>query len=125
MEQDNQLKEILSNSAQGASAYFTETVMQRVNNLAEAPFYYQSLVNPKLKRVFLFCFGALLTAIFGLFLIIALSKLPFADWIKGVVIPDLNYDMILMFIITFWIVFTINSLIEKKSMLPKSPFHTS
>src|SRR5687768_1192882 len=114
MEQDKQLKEILLNSAERAAANFTDAVMQKVNNIAADPFCYQPLVSPKLKRLFVFGFGALIAAILGICLIIALSDPYVVSRIQNIEYPNLNYKAILMFILSFWIVFTINSIIEKR-----------
>lgn len=126
MEQDNQLKEILLKSAEKASAGFTEAVMQKLDGFASAPLYYQPLVSPGLKKLFVFTFGALVAAIFGLWLIIAVANLQVITWIQNSNFPDFNYNTILMFILSFWIVFTINLLIEKKFFLRnRSHLHIS
>ena len=122
MEQDKQLKEILLNSAERASADFTSAVMKKVNGLSATPLYYQPLVNSKLKRLFLFTFGALVAAILGLCLIIALTDLHVVSWIQSMEFPDLNYNRILIFILTFWIVFTVNTLFEKKFLFRKESY---
>jgi hypothetical protein len=114
MERDNQLKEILLNSAEKTSANFTDIVMQKVNGLSAAPFYFRPLVSPKVRRLFLLTFGALITTILGLCLIITLTDSPFVSWIENMEFTDLSYKTILMFITIFWIVFTINSFIERK-----------
>ena len=114
MEQDKQLKEILLNSAERPAADFTDAVMQKVADIAAAPFYYQPLVSPKLKRVFVFGFGALIAAILGICLIIALTNPHVVSRLQNIEYPNLNYKAILIFILSFWIVFTINSIIEKK-----------
>ena len=120
MEQDKQLKQILLNSAEGASAGFTEAVMQKINALSAAQSYYQPLVSPKLTRAFVFAFSALIAAILGLCLVIVLTNLHVVSWIKNIQFPDLNYNTILMFIVSFWIVFTINLIIEKKFLFRSS-----
>jgi hypothetical protein len=112
MEQDKQLKEILLNSAESAPAGFTDAVMQKLKG--EASLYYQPLVSPALKRLFVFISGALIAAILGLCLIIALTNPNVITWIRNIQLPQLNYSAILIFILTFWIVFTINYLFEKK-----------
>lgn len=117
MEQDKQLKEILMNSADRASADFTVAVMQKLKE--EAPLYYQPLVSPALKRLFVFIFGTIIAAILGLCLIIAFTNPNVITWIQSIQLPQLNYSGILTFILTFWIVFTINSLFEKKFILRK------
>jgi hypothetical protein len=124
MEQDRQLKEILLNSAERASADFTDAVMQKVTGLAAAPQYYQPLVSPKFKSLFVLTFGALIAVTLGLCLIIALTNLSFVSWIQNMQFSDLGYNTILIFILLFWIVFTINSLIEKTFFSrKKSRFH--
>ena len=117
MEQDRQLKEILSNSAEGASAGFTDRVMQKINGIAAAPLHYEPMVSPKLQKLFVFAFGAVIAAIFGLCLIIALTNPAVITWIQSIELPPLNYKLIVIFILSFWIVFAINSFIEKKFFL--------
>jgi hypothetical protein len=119
MEQDKQLKNILMNSAERATAGFTDAVMQRVNGLAAAPFSYQPLVSPPLKRTFIFISGVVIAAILGLCLLLALTNFPAVAWIQTWALPDLDYGTILLFTGSFWIVFTINSIIEKKFFLRK------
>jgi hypothetical protein len=119
MEQDKQLKNILMNGAERASAGFTDAVMQKVIGLAAAPFSYQPLVSPSLKRIFVFISGAVIAAILGLCLLLALANLHAVAWIQTWALPDLDYGTILLAIVTFWIVFTINSIIEKKFFLRK------
>ena len=114
MEQDNQLKQILINSTQKASAGFTDAVMKRVNGLSEAQLYYQPLVRPQWQRLFLIAFGTVIVAILVLCLIITLTNLRVFSYIQSMNLPDLNYDKILMFIFIFWTVFSVNRLIEKK-----------
>lgn len=119
MEQNKQLKKILLNSAEKPSADFTDAVMLRVNEASEAAFYYQPLVSPQLKRLFLYIFGTLISAIAGLCLLIALTNFTFVSWIQNIPIPDLDYSTIVMFILSFWFVFTINSIIERKPFAGK------
>ena len=119
MEQDKQLKQILLNSAEWASADFADTVMKKVTGLAASPLNYQPLVSPKLKRLFVFIFCALVAAILGLCMVIALTNLQLITWIQNRELPELNYKTILMFILSFWLVFTINSIMEKKFFLRK------
>jgi|GEM_PF-2066454 len=116
MEQDKHLKEILSNSAEGASADFTDRVMKKVYNLS-APLYYRPLVNPKVKRGFVFAFGAVVIAILSLCLVITLGNLNVIGWIRNIPIPDVNYNKLLLFIFIFWILFTLNMLFQKNFRL--------
>ena len=112
MEQDKHLKEILSNSAEGASADFTDRVMKRVYNLSVTRGY-KPLVNPKLIKWFVFAFGAVVIAIFSLCLAIALSDLNIIGWIQNIPFPDINYDKVLLFIFIFWILFATNMQFQK------------
>lgn len=114
MERDKQLQEILVNNTLRASADFTDAVMQKVNGLASVSLFYQPLVSPALKRLFVYTFAALITAIIALCLIIGFFNLHVLDWIRNRALPDLNYRKILVFILTFWVVFTVNRLLEKK-----------
>ena len=122
MEQDKQLKQILLNSAEWASADFADTVMKKVTGVAASPLNYQPLVSPKLKRLFLFTFGGLIAAILGLCLIIALTNLHVVNWIQNVEFPNINYNRILIFILTFWIVFTVKTLLEKKFLFGRKSY---
>jgi hypothetical protein len=119
MEQDKQLKEILLNSAERPSADFTDAVMLRVRAASEAGLYYQPLVSPQLKRLFIYIFGALIAAISGLCLLIALTNLTIVAWIQNIPIPGLDYRTIVIFILSFWFVFAINSIIKGKSFVGK------
>jgi hypothetical protein len=119
MEHDRQLKQLLLNSAERASADFTDAVMKKVNGVPARPLNYQPLVSPRLKRLFLFTFGALIAAIFGLCLIIALTDFHVVSWVQNAAFPDINYNKILIFILTFWIVFTVNTLLENKFLFRK------
>lgn len=113
MEQNKQLKEILLNSAEAASTDFTESVMKKLDVLS-APPYYHPLVSPKLKKGFVFVFGAVVTAILSLCLVISLADLNFISWIQSIPLSNLNYDKLLLFIFIFWILFAVNRLFEKK-----------
>jgi hypothetical protein len=124
MEQDRQLNEILLNSAERPPADFTAAVMQRIQ-AAAAPFHYQPLVNPGLKRAFVFIFSTVIVVILALCLLIALTNLPFVAWIQNIAVPDLHYKTILIFIVSFWFVFTINAMIEKKPFSRGSHLHIS
>src|SRR5215218_6970593 len=99
MEQDTQLKKLLANSAEGASPNFTDAVMKRVNALYGSSFSYQPLVSPRLQRLFLFTFGALVVSIVGLCVIIALPNLHIAGRLQSIEFPNLNYNKIFVFII--------------------------
>ncbi len=114
MKQDKQLKQILLNSAEKASVDFTDTIMKKVNALSVIQLYYQPLVSPKWQRLFLFAFGALIVAILALCLIIGLTPIHVVSWIQSLNLPVLSYNRLLVFIVTFWIVFCVNALLEKK-----------
>jgi hypothetical protein len=113
MEQDKQLKEILLNSAEGASADFTDAVMKKVYGISAASPYYQPLVSPKLKKGFIIAFGATVAAILSLCLVIALANLNVIGWIQSIPLPDLNYNKLLLFIFIFWSLFALNMLFQK------------
>ncbi len=114
MEQDKHLKEILLNSADGASRHFTEAVMNKVNGLTGALANYQPLVSPKWQRFFLFAFGGLVMAICSLCFLMASSQLHIVTWMKNINIPDFSYNKVLMFIFIFWVVFSANALLQKR-----------
>ena len=121
MEQDKQLKQILLNSAGGASAHFTDTVMQKITSLSARPFYYQPLVHPKMIRFFLVAFGAVVVCIFSLCLIMILPHFHVLRWLQNQKLPDINYSRILLFILTFWIVFSVNAVFEMKFWSRRKP----
>src|SRR4051794_22608402 len=111
MEQDKQLKEIFLNSAEGASGDFTSTVMNKIYSLSSAPPYYKPMVSPKLKKGFVYAFGAVVTAIVSLCIFIALDNHHIVGWIHRIP-PDVNYNKLLLFIFIFWGLFALNMLFE-------------
>lgn len=121
MEQDKQLKHILLNSAERASADFTDTVMQQITHLSKAPAYDQPLVHPKLVKGFLFTFGAIVVSIFTLCLLMALPHVQVVSWLQNIKLTDLNYRRILSFLLIFWMVFSVNVLVEKKWLSRREP----
>jgi hypothetical protein len=114
MEADKNIKQILLNSAEGASPGFTDAVMKKVNGLSGIRLYQQPLVPLKWQRLFLVAFGTLVMAILILCLLIAFSHMPVSSWIAGINIPEVNYTRIVVFISTFWVVFSVNELLQKK-----------
>ena len=121
MEQDKQLKQILLNSAGGASAHFTDTVMHKITKLSATPFHYKPLVHPKMIRFFLVAFGAVVVCIFSLCLMMLLPPFHVASWLRNQKLPDVNYSRIVLFILTFWIVFSVNALFEMKFWSRRKP----
>jgi hypothetical protein len=119
MEQDTRLKNILLNSAEGASSDFTDVVMKRVYGNLAAPPYYKPLVNPKFKKGFIFAFGVIVATILSLCLVIALANFKVIGWIQSIPLPDLNYNKLLLFIFIFWILFTLNRQFQKSFQLNK------
>jgi len=116
MEQDKQLQEILFNSTEGASAAFTNVVMKKVYALS-ASSGYQPLVSPRLKKVFVLAFGITVGAILSLCLVISLASQNIVGWIESIPLPDLDYKKLLLFLLIFWILFSLNMLVEKKLQL--------
>lgn len=117
MEQDQKLKKLLLQGSEKASVHFTEGVMKRVQQLSATPFYYQPLVNPRLKKAFLIAISVLVASIFLLCLLIASPGLSFPDWtvIQDVMIfIDAHFSTILSYIIGFWVVFIANAFVGKK-----------
>jgi hypothetical protein len=114
MEVDKHLKQLLLNSAEGAAPGFTDAVMKRVNGLSGVRPYQQPLVPLKWQRLFLLAFGTLVMTILVLCLLIAFSHIPVSSWIAGINIPEVNYTRIVVFISTFWVVFSVNELLQKK-----------
>jgi hypothetical protein len=120
MKQDNQLRDILLNSAAGASADFTDIVMKKVCGISAAYSYYQPLVNSKLIKRFVVAFGALVTAILSLCFIISLGNLTILHWIGSIPLPDVNYNKLIAFIFIFWTLFLSNFLFEKNAQLSRN-----
>ena len=112
MEKDTNIKEILLNSAEGASPDFTDSVMKRINNPGGVLFHYQPLVSHKVQRIFLITSGVLIVSIFVLCLLIAVSHMPVLRRLQNMEIPDLNFK-VLTFVIVFWMVFFMNKLFER------------
>ena len=119
MEQDKQLKEILRNSADAASADFTDAVMKQVHqhSLLQKP--YVPLVPAKAKKIFLLVFTALIAAITALCLLMGLLQLHIEEHIQNITFPELNYNRIIVSILLFWILFTANALLQKRFRLKK------
>ena len=113
MEQDKQLKEILFNSTEGASADFTNAVMKKVHALSTSSGY-QSLVSAKLKKMFVLAFGITVGAILSLCLAISLANTNIFSWIESIPLPHLDYKKLLLFILIFWVLFYLNMLWERK-----------
>src|SRR5687767_14848579 len=113
MEQDKRLREILLNSAEGASANFTGKVMDKVFSLSTARSGYAPLVSTGLKKSFLFAYGAIVTAIVSLCFIIALADVNIVSWIQRMPLPDLNYNKLILFLFIFWSLFTLNMVCKK------------
>lgn len=114
MEKDTDFKNILMNGAEGASPDFTNAVMKRVAGLSGSRLSYQPLVSPAVQRIFLLTFGLLVAAILVLCLLIAFASFYDTSWLQQLKLPALNYNRVLLFIITFWIVFSANRLLEKR-----------
>jgi hypothetical protein len=119
MEQDKRLREILLNSADGASADFTEAVMKRVHGISPAS-YYEPLVSPRLKKAFVFAFGTTVAAIVGLALIIAVIDSNIIGWIIHLRLTGINYNQVLLFIFIFWGLFGLNRLFQKNFLLKRN-----
>ena len=116
MEQD-QIKELLLQGSEKASAHFTSTVMNRVQQLSTTPFYYQPLVSRGLKKAFLITVLVLVTAIFLVCLLLASPNLSIPGWPAAqavIIFMQVNLYTILAYIICFWILFAANAFLEKK-----------
>ena len=119
MEQDNLLKEILQQSAAGASPGFTDAVMKKVTTLSQAPFYGQPLVSPRLKQLFLYTFVTLVFASFVLCILASPTNITIINWIQTLPFSAKDYTNAITFILSFWIVFTVNALLQKKGVLSR------
>lgn len=116
MEQDKHLKEILLNGSEIASADFTDAIMKRINVLSTIPFYYQPLVSSKLKKAFAYTFVVLVLFILLLCLIIGSPNIPFSSLIETPPLSVYTCYKILVFIFLFWILFTVNTFIQKNKL---------
>jgi hypothetical protein len=125
MEKDKYIKQILLNSAEGALENFTDVVLKRINGLSAIRLYDEPLVHPKWQRRFLFTFGFIVIAILVLCLLIAVSHTDIVNWIKSRELPEIGYNKILIFILCFWIVFAVNTLIEKKFLPTRKAFNAN
>lgn len=120
MEQDKRLKEILLGGSEKASVHFTEAIMKRVHGLSSSSLHFEPLVSRKLQKAFMVVFAVLVASILLLCLFIASPGIPILD---GVAIRFVMsyiaeyYYQILAFIVSFWVVFAVNFLIEKRRHL--------
>ena len=121
MERDEELRQILFNSAEPASPGFTESVMQRVNVLSARPLY-QPIVSSRLKKLFLATFATITTAIVIICLIMTFDYSTITRWLQSIKLPEINYYKVLFFIVSFWIVFAANALMGKKILARGSSF---
>jgi hypothetical protein len=117
MEQDKQLKEILQNSAEAASAGFTDAVMKQVHQHSILQKPYLPLVPSKAKKIFVLVFTALIAAITALCLLMGLLRIE--EHIQNVTFPELNYNRIIVSILLFWTLFIANALLQKRFRLKK------
>lgn len=117
MEQDKHIKQILLNSAEGASGNFTDAVLKRIHHLSAVRRYDQPLVPLRWQRLFIFASGFIVISIFVLCLLVAAAQLDIVNWVKNRELTEMGYKL-LVFIVCFWIVFAVNALLEKK-FLPK------
>ncbi|MEO6221248.1 MAG: hypothetical protein ABIO81_12520 [Ginsengibacter sp.] len=117
MEQDKHMKEILSKGAESASVNFTETVMNRVNDLSTSSLYYEPLVSKKMKKAFIFTFAVVILLLLVLCFIGGATDIPFINLLKIPQLPSYIYFKISVFIFLFWFVFTLNFVIEKNTRL--------
>jgi hypothetical protein len=119
MEQDKQLREILRNSAEVASAAFTDAVMKQVHqhSLHQKP--YLPLVPPKAKKIFILVFTALIAAITALCLLMGLLQLHIEEHLQNITLPELNYNRVIVSLLLFWTLFTANALLQKRFRLKK------
>ncbi|MEO6405803.1 MAG: hypothetical protein ABIY51_09095 [Ferruginibacter sp.] len=116
MEKDIQLQELLKSTSRSAANDFTGTVMKKINGLAAKPAYVP-LVNGKFKKLFLYIFGTIIVCILGICLIMGMNKTGTGWLIPGSEFVAHNYDKILIFIISFWSVFTVKTILEKRHLL--------
>ncbi len=115
MEQDIEIKNLLAKGAEVASADFTDSIMKKINGLSLNPsFNYQPLVSKKIRKTFVIVFGAVISMIFVLGIIISTPELPLINSINIPQIIFIAYDKVLFFIIAFWLVFAINNVLQKK-----------
>ena len=123
MKEDKHIRQVLLNSAEGASNDFTDLVLKRINKLSVTRSGYQPLVSPKWQRVFLLTFASIAIAIIILCLLLAYGPVDASRWIKNSEVPEIGYNKIVAFIVCFWIVFGLNVLFNKKVMHFRKAFN--
>lgn len=114
MTPDNEIKKILMHGAEGASSEFTSKVMSRVLDQKVPLPYYQPLVSARLRRGFLIVFGSVVTAILCLCLALTFMGDAFMKRIISVEYTHLDYGNIFLYVITFWGLFGISSLLRRR-----------
>lgn len=113
MDRDIQLKNLLTQGRETASAGFTENILKKIEQLSSVTTPYQPLVSDNIKKGFLITFASVVSMILLLCLIIKASQLTFTN---AILLPRLSaatYYNIFVFILTFWLMFSINTLIQK------------
>jgi hypothetical protein len=113
MEQDKQLKEILSYSTEGVPDHFTDAVMKKVNALPVTQLHAQPLVSRKVIRAFIFTYIAVVTLILLLCVLMRMPDVPYLSWIQNI-LRDVNYGRALVVVLLFWMVFAVNTLVTKR-----------
>ena len=118
MEKDKQLKEILFHSTESVSPDFTQAVMHSIHQLPSASFHYQPLLSSKMKKALVITFSVLVSAIVILCMVISSPNLPFIEWIQTSLLSDRFMNKVLIYILSFWLVFIINTLIKTRRLYP-------
>ncbi len=116
MERDMQLKNLLAKSTEKASAGFTESILKKIEAISPATTSYQPLVNENIKKAFLITFAVVVIMILLLCLIIKSSQLTFINVIQLPKLSAETYYNVFAFIISFWLVFSINTFIQKNTL---------
>ncbi len=116
MEQDNQLKYLLKKGIETASADFTVNLMNRIKELKPATIPYEPLVSNAIKKAFVLIFASVVLMIFLLLITIKASQFTFVNSIQLPPISGNTYYNIIVFIAAFWMVFSINALVQRNRL---------
>lgn len=113
MERDYQLKKLLEKGGEAASADFTANILNKIEQLKPAAIAYQPLVSDSIKRIFIRVFASVVILIFLLLIIMKASAVTFINHIQLPMIGANTYRNVIVFIVTFWTMFSVQILIKK------------
>ena len=117
MEKDEQLKKWLLSASEPASPGFAEAVMKKIS-MGQAPLSnYQPLVSTRWVRLFFVVFVVLVTVILLLCMISTFSNMNIRNWIQGLYADAPEFGKVIVFLIVFWLMFMVNSIMTKRRMM--------